>query len=233
MLRYHTLLEAEGALGRNLTSVEALWFRYSESMPDYILYYHNINFKLQPKISHPASSFLKCYKDVLFVFFFVVGPLQLVSYPTIKLVGIRTGLPLPSSWEIVAQLVVYFLVEDYGNYWIHRAMHSKWGYERIHHVHHEFTAPIGFAAPYAHWAEVLILGIPSFVGPALVPCHMITFWLWIALRQIEAIETHSGGPNNQTIALEEKCNKNPSHQEDILVKETMEELPSSNQVMFR
>ncbi|KAG0459126.1 hypothetical protein HPP92_022254 [Vanilla planifolia] len=207
-----------GALGRNLTSVEALWFRYSESMPDYILYYHNIvflfliftlapfpiaaaellfpsaikNFKLQPKISHPASSFLKCYKDVLFVFFFVVGPLQLVSYPTIKLVGIRTGLPLPSSWEIVAQLVVYFLVEDYGNYWIHRAMHSKWGYERIHHVHHEFTAPIGFAAPYAHWAEVLILGIPSFVGPALVPCHMITFWLWIALRQIEAIETHSG-----------------------------------------
>lgn len=71
-------------------------------------------------------------------------------------------------------------------------MHCKWGYETIHHVHHEFTAPIGFAAPYAHWAEVLFLGIPSFVGPALVPGHMITFWLWIAFRQIEAIETHSG-----------------------------------------
>ncbi|KAL0373085.1 UNVERIFIED_CONTAM: Methylsterol monooxygenase 1-1 [Sesamum calycinum] len=54
------------------------------------------------------------------------------------------------------------------------------------------TAPIGFAAPYAHWAEILILGIPSFLGPAMVPGHMITFWSWIALRQIEAIETHSG-----------------------------------------
>ncbi|XWS38493.1 hypothetical protein CRYUN_Cryun19dG0135900 [Craigia yunnanensis] len=30
------------------------------------------------------------------------------------------------------------------------------------------------------------------IGPAIVPGHMITFWLWIALRQIEAIETHSG-----------------------------------------
>ncbi|KAF5182634.1 Methylsterol monooxygenase 1-2 [Thalictrum thalictroides] len=71
-------------------------------------------------------------------------------------------------------------------------MHCKWGYENIHRVHHEFTAPIGFAAPYAHWTEVLILGIPSFAGPALVPCHMLTFWLWMIIRQMEAIETHSG-----------------------------------------
>ncbi|PKA48060.1 Methylsterol monooxygenase 1-1 [Apostasia shenzhenica] len=218
MLPYQSLAEAEASIGRNLSAAENLWFWYSASMPDYILYYHNIAFlfliftlvplpiaaaeilfpsalsplKLQPKVRLPLSSFLKCYKDVFCVFFFVVGPLQLLSYPTIKMVGIRTGLPLPSPWEVGLQLLVYFLVEDYGNYWIHRAMHSQWGYEKIHHVHHEFTAPIGFAAPYAHWAEVLILGIPSFVGPALVPGHMITFWLWIALRQIEAIETHSG-----------------------------------------
>lgn len=126
------------------------------------------------------------------MFFLVVGPLQLVSFPSIQMIGIRTGLPLPSGWEILSQLVVYFMVEDYTNYWMHRFLHGKWGYEKIHRVHHEYTAPIGFAAPYAHWAEVLILGIPSFLGPAMVPGHMITFWLWIALRQIEAIDTHSG-----------------------------------------
>lgn len=108
------------------------------------------------------------------------------------MIGVRTGLPLPSGWEIISQLTVYFMVEDYTNYWIHRFLHNKWGYEKIHKVHHEYTAPIGFAAPHAHWAEVLILGIPSFLGPAMVPGHMITFWLWIALRQVEAIETHSG-----------------------------------------
>ena len=109
-----------------------------------------------------------------------------------QMVGIHTQLPLPSLGEMAAQLLVYFLVEDYLNYWIHRLLHGEWGYQKIHRVHHEFTAPIGFAAPYAHWAEVLILGIPSFVGPAIAPGHTITFWLWIVLRQVEAIDTHSG-----------------------------------------
>uniref|UniRef100_A0A0E0MAC2 aldehyde oxygenase (deformylating) n=1 Tax=Oryza punctata TaxID=4537 RepID=A0A0E0MAC2_ORYPU len=218
MLPYATAAEAEAALGRGMTAAESLWFRYSAGIPDYVLFWHNIlflfvvftlaplpvallelrapaavgPFKLQPKVRLSREEFFRCYRDVMRLFFLVIGPLQLVSYPTVKMVGIHTGLPLPSLGEMAAQLLVYFLVEDYLNYWIHRLLHGEWGYEKIHRVHHEFTAPIGFAAPYAHWAEVLILGIPSFVGPALAPGHMITFWLWIVLRQMEAIETHSG-----------------------------------------
>ncbi|KAG6577591.1 Methylsterol monooxygenase 1-2 [Cucurbita argyrosperma subsp. argyrosperma] len=218
MLPFHSLSAAQLALGRNLTFFETLWFNYSHDKSDYFLFCHNILFlflifsfiplplifleilhasgihkyKIQPKVRLPFSEIFRCYKDVMRMFFLVVGPLQLVSFPSIQMIGIRTGLPLPSGWEIVSQLVVYFMVEDYTNYWIHRFLHCKWGYENIHQVHHEYTAPIGFAAPYAHWAEVLILGIPSFLGPAMVPGHMITFWLWIALRQIEAIDTHSG-----------------------------------------
>ncbi|PPD72253.1 hypothetical protein GOBAR_DD30853 [Gossypium barbadense] len=218
MLPFDTIEEAATLLGRNLTVAETMWFKYSAKKSDYYLYCHNILFlflifsvvplplvfvemmrslgfdkyKIQPKVSLSLPEMFKCYKDVMRMFVLVVGPLQLVSYPSIKIIGIRTGLPLPSLWEIVAQLTVYFMIEDYTNYWIHRFLHGKWGYEKIHRVHHEYTAPIGFAAPYAHWLEVLILGIPSFLGPAIVPGHMITFWLWIALRQIEAIETHSG-----------------------------------------
>ncbi|TKY55391.1 Methylsterol monooxygenase 1-1 [Spatholobus suberectus] len=218
MLPYDSIPAAEAALGRNLTSAETLWFSYSATKSDYFLYCHNIlflfvifslvpfplvflelkrvsvfdSYKIQPKVRLSLDEILKCYKDVMRMFFLVVGPLQLLSYPSVKMIGIRTGLPLPSGWEIFSQLLVYFLVEDYTNYWIHRFLHNKWGYEKIHRVHHEYPAPIGFAAPYAHWAEILILGIPSFLGPAMVPGHMITFWLWIVLRQIEAIDTHSG-----------------------------------------
>ncbi|KAI3813011.1 hypothetical protein L1987_17724 [Smallanthus sonchifolius] len=67
-----------------------------------------------------------------------------------KTIGIRTSLPLPSLMEIISQLIVYFVIEDYTNYRIHRLFHSKWGYEKIHKVHHEYAAPIGFAAPYEH-----------------------------------------------------------------------------------
>ncbi|KAF7810174.1 methylsterol monooxygenase 1-1-like [Senna tora] len=218
MLPYHSLPEAQATLGRNLSFAETLWFHYSATKSDYFLFCHNILFlflifslfplplvlletkrlpgldkyKIQPKVRLSFHEMFKCYKDVMRMFFLVVGPLQLVSYPAVKMVGIRTGLPLPSGWEICSQLAVYFMVEDYTNYWIHRFLHGKWGYEMIHRVHHEYAAPIGFAAPYAHWAEILILGIPSFLGPAMVPGHMVTFWLWIALRQIEAIDTHSG-----------------------------------------
>eukprot|EP00252_Welwitschia_mirabilis_P000022 TRINITY_DN10016_c0_g1_i1.p1 TRINITY_DN10016_c0_g1~~TRINITY_DN10016_c0_g1_i1.p1 ORF type:complete len:301 (+),score=40.81 TRINITY_DN10016_c0_g1_i1:315-1217(+) len=218
MLPFESIAEAESALGRPLSFLETWWFNYSAKMPDYVLYLHNTLFlfiifsmvplplvfvdlkklmplkqyKIQPKTYLEKSEIFYCYKTVMLVFFKVVVPLQLTSFPMIQLVGIRTSLPLPSIWEIIAQLAVYFMIEDYGNYWIHRWLHGKWGYDKIHRVHHEYTAPIGFAAPYAHWAEVLILGIPSFMGPAIAPGHMITFWLWIALRQIEAIDTHSG-----------------------------------------
>lgn len=218
MLPYATIQEAEAAVGRSLTTAETLWFNYSATKSDYILFCHNIIFlflifslfpfyylfleyffnssvdpyKIQPKVKLSFSDTIRCYKSVMRMFFLVVGPLQLVSYPSVQIIGIRTSLPLPSLWEIALQLGVYFIVEDYTNYWLHRFLHCKWGYEKIHKVHHEYTAPIGFAAPYAHWVEILLLGIPSFLGPAMVPGHMITFWLWIALRQIEAIETHSG-----------------------------------------
>ncbi|PNT76894.1 methylsterol monooxygenase 1-1 isoform X2 [Brachypodium distachyon] len=149
-------------------------------------------YKLQPRVRLSPAAFLRCYLDTARVLLLSVGPLSLVSYPVAEMVGIRTGLPLPSVGEMAAQLVVYLLVEDYLGYWMHRLLHTKWGYDKIHHVHHEFTAPMGYAAPYAHWAEVLILGVPAFAGPAIVPCHMTTFWLWFVLRHIEAIDTHSG-----------------------------------------
>ncbi|CAI9093835.1 OLC1v1029420C1 [Oldenlandia corymbosa var. corymbosa] len=218
MLPFESIQEAESALGRGLSTAETLWFNYSARKSDYFLYCHNILFlflifsvvplyyialelffrnsvspyKIQPKVRLSLSECFNCYKSVMRSFILIVGPLQLVSYPSVQMIGIRFGLPLPSVWEIAAQLTVYFIVEDYLNYWIHRFLHCKWGYENIHKVHHEYTAPIGFAAPYAHWAEILILGIPSFLGPAMVPGHIITFWMWIGLRQIEAIETHSG-----------------------------------------
>ncbi|KAA8515934.1 hypothetical protein F0562_019113 [Nyssa sinensis] len=218
MLPYQILEEAETALGRNLTFAETIWFKYSSQKSDYFLYCHNTiflflfytlvplpyvfmelmqsknidKFEIQSKVKNSFPDMFRCYKTVMQTFVLAVGPLQLFSYPVIEWVGIRTGLPLPSGSEMFWQLLVYVVVEDYTNYWLHRLLHCEWGYEKIHRVHHEYTAPIGLAAPYAHWAEVLILGFASFLGPLMVPRHMITFWLWMILRQAKAIETHSG-----------------------------------------
>ncbi|KAG6492620.1 hypothetical protein ZIOFF_047585 [Zingiber officinale] len=97
-------------MGRSLTFSQDIWFRYTARMLDYLLFYLNIiflfvifslaplllalielgfpasvsSFKIQPKIHLPPTSFFQCYKDIMRVFLLVVGPLQLSSYPTIK-----------------------------------------------------------------------------------------------------------------------------------------------------
>ncbi|KVH89182.1 methylsterol monooxygenase 1-1-like [Cynara cardunculus var. scolymus] len=220
MLAFECVEEIEVSLGRKVTSAEAFWLNYSANKSDYFLYCHNLifliifysllplpyvilqliirssknthKFKIQPNITYSFTHMFDCYTKVVKLFLLTVGPLQLISFPIIQFVEIRTSLPLPSKREMFLQIVVYFIVEDYANYWLHRLLHTTWAYEKIHRVHHEYSAPMSFAASYAHWAEVIILGFASFLGPLLVPCHMITMWLWMIVRHAEAIETHSG-----------------------------------------
>lgn len=110
MLPYTSIQEAEAALGRGLTTAETLWFNYSATKSDYFLYCHNLLFlflifsiaplyyiflevlfrnsilayKIQPKVRLSLSDCFNCYKSVMRSFILVVGPLQLVSYPSIK-----------------------------------------------------------------------------------------------------------------------------------------------------
>ncbi|GJN13111.1 hypothetical protein PR202_ga31446 [Eleusine coracana subsp. coracana] len=221
MIEYETVAEAEASLGRALTWAETKWFEYSAAMPDYWLYCHTtiivfvvytlaplplllletfapalvLPYKLQPKVLLPPTVSLRCFAEAAFFFIFAV-PLQIIFHPAVakvyQMMGTRMGLPLPSVNEIAAQLLVYSLVEDYLSYWIHRLLHTKWGYEKIHRVHHEFTAPTGFAMSYSHWAENLALSVPALVGPSIVPCHITTHWLWFTFRLIEGINIHSG-----------------------------------------
>ncbi|KAG5028417.1 hypothetical protein JHK87_011931 [Glycine soja] len=112
MLPYASIPEAAAALGRNLTFAETLWFNYSAAKSDYFLYCHNILFlflflvfslvplplvflefkrfsfvsshKIQPKVHLSLAETFKCYKDIMHMFFLVVGPFQLISYPSIQ-----------------------------------------------------------------------------------------------------------------------------------------------------
>ncbi|KAH0873913.1 hypothetical protein HID58_071275 [Brassica napus] len=198
MIPYATIEDASLALGRNLTTLESLWFDYSAAKSDYYLYCHNILFLFLLFLifspSPPPSRLRRIGAIRLGMVRSVQDSAQgqellLRHVPLLQrrdedvhprrrpfaarllsfnpMIEIRSGLPLPSFGEIAAQLVVYFLVEDYTNYWVHRFFHSKWGYEKIHHIHHEYTAPIGYALLMRTGLRFCFLGI-------------------------EAIETHSG-----------------------------------------
>jgi hypothetical protein len=111
MLPYQTLEEySKYALGRNLTFGETLWFNYSAKKSDLVLHCHNTLFlclfysiapipfllielsgykklnkyKIQPLVKRTFWEMFKCYKYVMWTFIIAVGPLQIISYPTIK-----------------------------------------------------------------------------------------------------------------------------------------------------
>ena len=50
-------------------------------------------------------------------------------------------------------------IEDTFHFWLHRLLHIGIFYKKIHKQHHEYSAPFGLAAEYAHPIEILILGI--------------------------------------------------------------------------
>jgi len=41
--------------------------------------------------------------------------------------------------EVVPQIIFYFILEDFVFYWGHRILHTKWLYQHIHSVHHEWV----------------------------------------------------------------------------------------------
>lgn len=138
MLAYATIAEAESVLGRGLTAAETFWFNYAANKSDYFLYCHNIlflflifscvplyyislellfgnslqKFKIQPKVKLSFSDVFKCYKSVMRMFILVVGPLQLVSYPLVKVMpSLFLFLFLSSFVYLMILICVWFFFE--------------------------------------------------------------------------------------------------------------------------
>ena len=94
--------------------------------------------------------------------------------------------PLPTLGTIMKSLPVFLLLEEVIFYYIHRALHDNRIYRFIHKKHHEFTAPVGMAAIYAHPVEHLLVNLlPVFAGPLLLGSHLTLFWAWTISVRVE------------------------------------------------
>jgi sterol desaturase/sphingolipid hydroxylase (fatty acid hydroxylase superfamily) len=78
-------------------------------------------------------------------------------------------------------------------YLVHRLFHQVAFLKKFHLVHHEFQYPIGLAAMYSHWLEMVLVNTPTVILPAWLTFMNPTFYyIWIASSSIYTILAHDG-----------------------------------------
>ncbi|THX57400.1 sterol desaturase [Aureobasidium pullulans] len=100
---------------------------------------------------------------------------------------------VPSVTEITRDIVLCVLGCEIIFYYSHRLLHIRTFYQSIHNQHHQFKAPIAFAAQYAHPLEYLLSTIlPFWLPPQILGCHIITCLLFWTVATVETVIAHSG-----------------------------------------
>ncbi|KAJ1926297.1 C-4 sterol methyl oxidase [Tieghemiomyces parasiticus] len=154
-------------------------------------------YKIQDKDNTPAQLW-KCTRSLLFSHTFIQLPLMVLFHPTGKWLGMKvTEVPFPAWTQMALQIAIFMVFEDAFHYWSHRALHYGPLYRYIHKQHHEFSAPFGLTAEYAHPLEILILGMGTIGGPLLWvlatgDLHIFTVLAWIVVRLFQTVDSHSG-----------------------------------------
>ncbi|KAI9318664.1 hypothetical protein BX666DRAFT_1930369 [Dichotomocladium elegans] len=163
-------------------------------------------YKLQPHKHNSHIDYWRCTKRVLYCHFVIESPIIFFFHPSATLLGMRITAPFPCWYQVLSQLIIFFVLEDFYHYHVHRLMHSPFLYRNIHRIHHEYAAPFGIAAEYAHPIETILLGFGTIAGPLAYHLlavhffqwgtgwhlHMTTMLWWIVLRLHQTVDAHSG-----------------------------------------
>lgn len=127
---------------------------------------------------------------VLLQHFLVIGP---IVYFTQGVVTFKWARDLPSLMSLLGWVLLYQIIEDFVEYWMHRMFHTPFLYKHIHKQHHFFNMPFSLTAEYAHPLDFFFCNyIPIMAGPVLFPQHVVVFWVWLSWRVFLATEIHSG-----------------------------------------
>lgn len=66
-------------------------------------------------------------------------------------------------------------------------------YKSVHKQHHEWIAPIGLVALYAHPIEYVLSNLfPLVLGPIVMTSHLMTTWIWFTVALLTTVIHHGG-----------------------------------------
>ncbi len=156
-------------------------------------------YKSQLKANEPMDrkKFWHMMRQVAFNNFVVGAGMTFLYYKNHMLINgpdspefIRT---LPSAFTILWHIAVSVVIEEFLFYYSHWFLHWRAVYKHVHKQHHEWTAPIAWAAVYCHPIEHVISNMfPPTVGPLLLNSHPVILYLWFGFVVVQTLFDHSG-----------------------------------------
>lgn len=94
-------------------------------------------------------------------------------------------------WYVMSYPILFFWHETYF-YWVHRFMHWKPIYKRVHHIHHLSTEPTPFAAFSFHPLEAILESGAIVIIAFILPLHLSTLILFTFFSLVMNVYGHLG-----------------------------------------
>ncbi|KAL2797422.1 hypothetical protein BJX66DRAFT_335043 [Aspergillus keveii] len=100
---------------------------------------------------------------------------------------------IPPWTTFITDFIFALLAREISFYYVHRALHHPSIYTYIHKMHHKYTAPVSFAAEYAHPIEHLLANVLPITLPLyLKGAHYLSILFFAVFELWEAAADHSG-----------------------------------------
>eukprot|EP00753_Platysulcus_tardus_P007621 PLAT1531.1.p2 GENE.PLAT1531.1~~PLAT1531.1.p2 ORF type:complete len:319 (+),score=131.25 PLAT1531.1:24-959(+) len=150
--------------------------------------------KLQPTVVVPREKLLSSLLQVVFNQTVIQLPFT-YSYIVLlsPLRGCGLDAPLPTLATLIVHLIGCALLVELFFYYSHALMHLRLPYKLFHKQHHELSAPVGYAATYAHPVEHLVSNLFSVMTPPLLlGSHVLVWNIWTCLAIMNTVNSHCG-----------------------------------------